>query len=167
MKLFRTLALLIVMLSLATACDNKDTGEVIETPTTEVPSDEEVIDETEVDDDVEVPAEIDWDIITSTVHTIPRESPYETGLRVISSMDNALVNGDFQAGQMPWQINTVDGIVFDQGLLIQSQTAVLFQSRIDEYIYISHSGIYINCTADNSQRTFYRQRQDDVGLGRQ
>lgn len=127
MNNYRIQALLLAFVLLVTACNQKATDEVSETPTIEVPLIEETIDVTDEEKNTDTSLDIDWEGITKTVHTIPRDMPYETGLSVISSIDNALINGNFQDGQMPWQINTVDGIVFDQGLLIQNQSAVMQQ----------------------------------------
>ena len=127
MKYFKRQALMVSILLLITACAPKGVQEVVTPPVVEEPSIEEAIDEAVVDGIDTTMPEVDWQAITSTEHTISRETPYASGIRVISSTDNGLVNGDFLEGQMPWQINTVDGVVFDQGLLIQGQGAVMQQ----------------------------------------
>jgi len=124
---YKLIATLMIFTMVVTGCKGNgnvpdETHSVTETIATVTDS----VEETTVSEEPEVP-DMDREGILSQVYTIPKTNPYSTGYKTIGFSENGLINSDFSDGQTPWEFNSLDGVVIDNGLVIEGQSAEVQQ----------------------------------------
>lgn len=120
---YRITTILILFIVMVAGCnDNSNVADETTVATETMATVTDSVEATTVSEEAEVP-EMDREGILSKVYTIPKTDPYSTGYKTIGFIENALANSNFTDGQTPWEINSLDGVVIDNGFIIEGQSA--------------------------------------------